>query len=84
MKKARRVITIMLGCVMLLEGTLSANASTYPYNKACVYCGGPNTGVLMEIYSCTYWNTAPHDAALYKCGRCEHVFYYCSIHGTHI
>lgn len=80
MKKVRRVVTIMLGCMLLLGSSLSASASNLPYNAGpCPYCNGPNTGELITPYNCRYCS-AP--GGQYKCGRCSNIFYTCETAGT--
>lgn len=81
MRKARRVAAIMLGCVMLLGGTLTVNAETYPTIMPCPYCSY-NSGVRESMIPYGTCRLCDHERLLYRCGHCSNNFYLCALGHT--
>lgn len=79
MKKTKKIVSLMLCCVMLLGVTLSASAANYPYNKGpCPHCNTPNSGEFKYESDC---GVGYDFAGYYRCGKCGGSFGFCHSHG---
>lgn len=86
MKKVRRVVTIMLGCVMLLGETLSTNAwysVTSPPAQKCPRCYNSGEWVTSSGSSQTCLHCDDREY-IYVCKTAGHKFYYDQHCGAHL
>lgn len=75
MRKTKRTVAVILGCVMLIGGTLitSAASRVAPYNSPCPKCHY-NAGERQNDRNCL---KCGQDSADYVCGRCGHSYRWC-------
>lgn len=76
MKKVKRFMILALGCIMLVGGTVTANAAVkaMPYTTECPSCH-TDTGVKGAAYKCAFCSA---NGNVYKCARCYYGYFRCA------
>lgn len=76
MKKTKRIVAVILGCMIIVSGAVSTSAAVkaMPYTTECPSCH-TNSGVRGSAYNCDYCSASGN---AYKCSRCNHGYFRCS------
>lgn len=75
MRKTKKMVAVILGCMMLMGGALTASAAVkaMPYNTECPSCHY-TAGERKEAYNCAFCSA---NGNKYQCGHCNHVYFRC-------